>query len=83
MKNLALYRQQGATESIKSLLALCFIIVIWFFIRNLDWKLIEAVYKGPIHQTWAPVVQEAVKVRINTVAMDLKAFQSLKKLDLS
>ena len=30
-----------------------------------------------------PVVQETVKVRINTVAMDSKAFQGLKKLDLS
>ena len=43
MKNLTLYRQQGAIESFKSSLALYFIIVIWFFIRNLDGKLIEAV----------------------------------------
>lgn len=36
MKNLALFKQQGTIESFKSSLALYFIIVIGFSIRNLD-----------------------------------------------
>lgn len=51
MKNLALFKQQGTIESFKSTLALYFIIVIGFSIRNLDQKLMGADSKGPIHQT--------------------------------
>lgn len=36
MKNLALFKQQGTIKSFKSSLALYFIIVIGFSIRNLD-----------------------------------------------
>lgn len=77
MKTLASFRQQGAIESFKSSLALYFTIVIWLAVRNMDWGLIGADSKRLIHQTQVPIVQETMKVRINTVAMDSRGISGI------
>lgn len=56
MKNLALFRQQGAIERFKPSLAFYITIVIWLAITNIDWRFIGADSKGTIHQIQVPIV---------------------------
>lgn len=82
MRMLTLFRQQGDIECFKPWLALYIAIVIWLAIRYMNWRLIGADSKRPIHQIWVPVVLEAMKVRINTMAVDFRVISGIFKNEL-
>ena len=77
MKNLASYRQQGAIERRKPSLTLYITTVIWLARANMDCRFIGADSKGSIHQIKVPIVQETMKIRINTVAVDCRIISGI------